>query len=186
MLKLIAGLFYQTGDRGKIIKKQFLASKNLGGGVLLELSHELDYLRWLFGNISSVYANLPKTGILGVEVEESADLIIETVKGFTVSVHLDFNRKLSSRNCTVYGSNGEISLDLIKRKISLNISGEDKKVESFNYERDDLFLRQIEHFFDCVEKNKPPIVDVENAFETTRLIDASKKSNESGRRIYLN
>ena len=106
-----------------------------------------------------------KTGILGVEVEESADLIIETVKGFTVSVHLDFNRKFSSRKCTVYGSNGEISLDLIKRKIFLNISGEDKKVESFNYERDDLFLSQIEHFFDCVENNQPPKVDVENAFE---------------------
>ena len=79
-----------------------------------------------------------------------------------------------------------MSLDLIKRKISLNISGEDKKVESFNYERDDLFLSQIEHFFDCVENNKPPKVDVEDAFETTRLIDASKKSNETGRRIYLN
>ena len=185
-VKIDCGSFLPDWRPGQNYKETVSASKNLGGGVLLELSHELDYLRWLFGDISSVYANLPKTGILGVEVEESADLIIETVKGFTVSVHLDFNRKLSSRNCTVYGANGEMSLDLIKRKISLNISGEDKKVESFNYERDDLFLRQIEHFFDCVEKNKPPIVDVEDAFETTRLIDASKKSNESGRRIYLN
>ena len=185
-VKIDCGSFLPDWRPGQNYKKTVSASKNLGGGVLLELSHELDYLRWLFGDVSSVYANLPKTGILGVEVEESADLIIETVKGFTVSVHLDFNRKLSSRNCTVYGANGEMSLDLIKRKISLNISGEDKKVESFNYERDDLFLSQIEHFFDCVENNKPPKVDVEDAFETTRLIDASKKSNETGRRIYLN
>ena len=31
--------------------------------------------------------------MLEIEVEESADFIIETVKGFSVSVHLDFNRK---------------------------------------------------------------------------------------------
>ena len=120
-----------------------------------------------------------------IEVEESADFIIETVKGFTVSVHLDFNRKLSSRKCTVYGTNGEINLDLIKRKISLSMPGEDKKIESFNYERDDLFLSQIEHFFDCIENSKSPKVTIEDAFETMRLIEASKKSNECGRKVCL-
>ena len=92
---------------------------------------------------------------------------------------------MPSRKCTVYGSNGEINLDLIKRKISLSISGEDKKVESFNYERDDLFLSQIEHFFDCIENSKSPKVTVKDAFETMRLIEASRKSNECGRKVYL-
>ena len=184
-VKIDCGSFLPDWRQGRDYKKTVSARKNLGGGVLLELSHELDYLRWLFGEAKSVYAHLTNTGMLEIEVEESADFIIETVKGFSVSVHLDFNRKLSSRKCTVYGTNGEINLDLIKRKISLSMPGEDKKIESFNYERDDLFLSQIEHFFDCIENRKSPKVSVKDAFETMRLIEASRKSNECGRKVHL-
>ncbi len=41
---------------GNNYKKSVSAKKDLGGGVLLELSHELDYIRWIFGEIKNIYA----------------------------------------------------------------------------------------------------------------------------------
>ena len=45
------------------------AQKKLGGGALLELSHELDYLLWIFGSIRSVVAKLETTGTLDIDVD---------------------------------------------------------------------------------------------------------------------
>ena len=48
------------------------ANKNLGGGVLLELSHELDYMRWIFGEPTWVTAWLGHLSSLEVDVEDTA------------------------------------------------------------------------------------------------------------------
>ena len=69
------------------------AMKKLGGGVLLDLSHELDYIRWFFGEMKSVFANIQNSGTLDIDVEDSVDMIFESDKGFSVSVHLDFNSR---------------------------------------------------------------------------------------------
>jgi predicted dehydrogenase len=55
------------------------AKKELGGGVLLELSHEIDYLRWIFGEVEWIRATISQQSNLEIDVEDSAHILM----GFT-------------------------------------------------------------------------------------------------------
>ncbi len=89
------------------------ARSDLGGGALLELSHELDYLRWIFGEVDWVKATLTRQSALEIDVEDSAHLTM----GFSPSadgrkligiVSLDFIRHDSTRLCTAIGEAGSL------------------------------------------------------------------------------
>jgi predicted dehydrogenase len=170
---------------GKDYKKSVSASKNLGGGVLLELSHELDYMSWFFGEIESTYGLLYNSKSLDIDVEESADLIIKSYLGYPISLHLDFNSRFSSRKCLVNGSKGSLVWDALEKTVLCRQVGHKQKIDRFEFERDDLFIKQINHFLDCVKNNSTPLVSVNDAIKTLELIEASRKSNELSKRVNL-
>lgn len=98
-------------------KQSVSANKSLGGGVLFELSHELDYAQWLFGKISVEHALIRNTGELDIEVEDVADLLASTESGCVVNLHLDFLQKQASRKCKIIFSKGSLVWDLIKNQV---------------------------------------------------------------------
>lgn len=184
-INVSCGSFLPDWRPGQNYKNTVSASSKLGGGVLLELSHELDYMRWFFDEMSYVYAYLSNSGTLDINVEESADLIFVSGEGYPISVHLDFNRKHPKRECVAQGTNGELIWNAIEQKVSWRLIGDNNGEDLFKFKRDDTFKWQIEHFFNCIENNDKPIVTINDAGETLKLIDAAKKSHKIGKRVAL-
>jgi predicted dehydrogenase len=151
------------------------ANKEMGGGALLELSHEIDYANWFF-NIDSVFsAYLYNSGTLGVDVEESADLVVVSKQNFPVSIHLDFCRSTSFRKCRVFGTDGDIEWDALNKKVTLYPKSGDSIKYSFEYDRDDLYQKQLIHFFDCIENNTKPIIKIQDSIKVMEIIENAKK-----------
>ncbi|CAN0605670.1 unnamed protein product, partial [Ectocarpus sp. 12 AP-2014] len=84
------------------------ASKALGGGALLELSHELDYLSWFFGPFSRVLGVTRRVGQLDIDVDDSVDALLEKKDGLLVHVHLDFLQRQPCRHFKAIGDLGTI------------------------------------------------------------------------------
>ncbi len=166
-------------------KNTVSASRELGGGVLLELSHELDYLRWFFGEMTHVFAHLSNSGTLDINVEESADLIFTSEAGYPISVHLDFNRRNPIRKCVIQGTNGELAWNAIEQNVSWCLVGENIGEDSFEFERDDIYQWQLEHFLKCVNNEHKPIVSIDNGGGTVKLIEAAIKSYKTGQMVVL-
>ena len=158
-------------------KQSASAIKEFGGGVLLELSHELDYVRWFFGKIETVTAILENSGTLGLDVEESADLILKTVEGIPISVHLDFNSRISRRRCVAHCSAGVLTWDAVQKTVSWQSFDRIEKEESFTHDRDELYRLQLKHFFECIENNQKPLVSLEDGVEVLRIVEAARESN---------
>jgi predicted dehydrogenase len=93
-----------SGDYREMVS----ASRSLGGGVLLELSHELDYVQWLLGSIGSVSAHLGRLSDLDIDVEDTAELLLEFSSGAVGSVHLDMTQRSPVRGCRIVGTEGTL------------------------------------------------------------------------------
>lgn len=168
-------------------KETYMARKDLGGGVVLnQMIHELDYLYYLFGMPTTVYAVGGITGNLEIDVEDNCDAIyrMETKTGsFPVSVHADFYQSPPSRFVKIIGEKGQITLDLLKAAVTKTI-GNVKEESCFEaFARNDMFIEELKLFMECIEKDKEPEISLEDGIVSLKMAMAAKKSMETGGEI---
>jgi predicted dehydrogenase len=167
------------------------ARRELGGGVLLELSHELDYLRWIFGEIDWVKATLSHQSSLEIDVEDTAHLILgftPTTDGHQLigSVNLDFIRHDTTRLCTSIGENGSLRWNGLTGEVALYETGakEWRELFSHTHQRDDSYLAEWQNFIECITEHKRPMITGEDGLKVLQIIEAARNSATSGGQIF--
>jgi len=150
--------------------------KSLGGGALLELSHELDYLHWLLGPLDLNYAQLRCTKELTLEVEEIADLMLTNRKGTVCSVHMDFIQKQAQRECTFIGSTGRLHWDLLANTITHH-SNEGTQIlySEPGWDKNQMYLNMVTEFITNIQSGKNSTLSLEDANQTVKLITQIKQ-----------
>lgn len=168
------------------------ARKELGGGVLLELSHEIDYLQWLFGPVRSVAALISRQSNLEIDVEDSAALLLtmqqrDRAGKMIASLHMDFIRRDPARTCTIIGSKGTLLWDGIADSVSCFMpeKGEWESIYAGESERNSSYLAELEHFFDCVKSGAEPLAPAEDGLRVLRVIDAARKASRTGMTVLV-
>ena len=179
------GSYLPDWRKGMDYRNSVSAKAELGGGVLSELSHELDYIRWFFGDMKSVYANIQNSGTLDINVEDSTDMIFESELGFSVSVHLDFNSRNTRRKCIARCANGDLIWDAVANKVIWLPANGSAKLETYTNDRDYIYKEQLKHFFDCIENKKLPLVSIHDGVAVLHMIDSIKKSLKIGEKVAL-
>jgi predicted dehydrogenase len=151
--------------KGKNYKKTVSAQKNLGGGVLLELSHEIDLLRWMFKKIKIINVFNKKISKLRIDCDDilSAQGLINDKIYF--NLNLNFFSRNDQRKIQIDGDKFSIDGDLLENKI--NIFEKKRKIIKFNnYNMKRSYFDQYKDFF----QSKKIICSFENAIKTQRLI----------------
>ena len=163
------------------------AQKKLGGGVLLELSHELDYVQWLLGPAQSVSAIVDRVSDLEIDVSDIAVLNIRFESGAIGSVHLDFIQRTPFRQCRVIGTDGTLQWDAIAGDVSIVRAGAEWQqlpAESAA-DRNQMYLDELSHFLDCIQNGTQPIVTGSDGARALRLALAAEESSRSGETVAL-
>jgi predicted dehydrogenase len=159
-------------------RKGMSASIERGGGVMLDLIHEFDYLIWLLGKAEMVSAIYQKNKELEIETEDVADVLIKFESGASGSIHLDYHQRVLIRNCVFTGALGTIKWDLAARTVTLTLA--DKKEEVFDFssfERNDRYLEIAKAFMNAESDDR--ICTFELGLESLQLVMASKISSQS-------
>jgi len=187
-VNIFASSYLPEWRPGVDYRRTVSSKKELGGGVLLELSHEIDYAYFFFGPFVSVQASLINTGSLDVDddVEDLAILNLITSYGFTVYIYLDFCSRNIKRSCHVHYSIGDLTWDLQKQQVSWCGEGSDfNKV--YKETRDEVFQTQLKEFVGLIEgeDSKFPLCGLKDAAQVMHIIDAAKKSNSLGLPVEL-
>jgi len=128
-------------------KKSVSAIKKKGGGVLLELSHEIDLIKYLFGNFEVKNSLLTNSKSLDINVEERADIILQLKNKVPASLLLDFNSKLNERRMIINFSSRTIDVDL-KNNLFKVVGGKVVKTIHFSRAKENMFINQIKYFID--------------------------------------
>jgi predicted dehydrogenase len=163
------------------------ARRELGGGALLELSHELDYLRWIYGEVEWVIATLSRQSNLEIDVEDSAHLTVGFMRlpdGHQLigTVSLDFIRHDTTRVCLAIGENGTLRWNGLTGVVDLFEAGKKEWRELFRHQhqRDESYRAEWQDFIACVNENKTPLISGEDGLKVLQLIEAARLSSDSG------
>lgn len=160
-------------------RKGVSAQTRLGGGALLELSHELDYLNWFFGKFSDVSAVMRSSGILDIDVEDSVDALIINHSGVVFHLHLDFLQRKPTRFFKIVGEKSNLIWDLIKNEVLMQ--GKDSVEEIVfrdpSYDRNEMYVDQLRGFISYAAGNGDGNTTFSSSIEVMRLIEAIRISS---------
>jgi predicted dehydrogenase len=143
------------------VKQQYSAHASRGGGVLRDLSHELDLLQWLFGKVTGVFALGGRIGDVTVDSDDSWNLILEHLEGTTTSLQLNYFDRPGARLIRVVTSERTINANLSSSTVTIN--GE---TSTFEVERDDSYITM---HLDMLE-TQTTVATIQEAAETDALI----------------
>ena len=112
-------------------KKTYSANKKLGGGALLDLSHELDYIIWIFGNLKLEFTRVKKISNLKINSDDNVQ-ILGKVKNLNVLLNLNFFSKIIKRELILESPDFTIKANLIKNVLKIYNKKNDKvKIKKF-------------------------------------------------------
>jgi len=172
-----AGQFLPDWRPGKNYRETVSANAHLGGGALLELSHEIDYCFWLLGELSLHSAILRSSKTLSLEVEDSVDLLATVNGAAVVSVHLDFLQSAPYRRCRFVGEAGALEWDLITNTLSLRAKENFKIIyQDPLWQSNSLYIEMIRDFNNLIEGKQNQCVSVEEAIQTLSFAETVKKN----------
>lgn len=166
------------------------ARRELGGGALLELSHELDYLRWIFGEVDWVKATLSRQSGLKIDVEDTAHLILGFVpeddgRRLIGALNMDFIRHDAVRLCVAIGEDGSLRWNGLTGVVEHLEAGSKEWREIFRHphQRDESYQAEWQHFLACVKGQSAPLVSGEDGLRVMQIIEAARQASESGGQV---
>ena len=161
----------------------YAAHASMGGGVVLDGIHEIDYARWLFGEVAEVYSQGGKVSSLEIDTEDTVNILMKMTSGFSVSIHMDYIQRISSRTCKIIGEEGTIFWDISQGAVTLFTAGQ-KTWQSFpepeGYNINQMYLDEMQHFLNCLAGQEKSTLDVYEAKRVLEIALAIKDSMLSG------
>jgi predicted dehydrogenase len=163
------------------------ANKHLGGGALLELSHALDLYLWFFGMPTSLVATLRKISHLQTDVEDCADLILESEREkFMATIHLDMLQRKACRTFKIVGSEGTLSWNMVDNSIQLTKANfEEVLTLSEPEDWNDMYLNELKHFLNCIHEKERPKVTFQDGLDVMKLVAAARQSSRTKAMVTL-
>jgi predicted dehydrogenase len=176
------GQYLPAWRNGKDYRESVSAQQKMGGGVLLELSHELDYLLWCFGAVKWVSAVLSQQSNLEIDVEDYAHLTLgfepKGKRSTIASLNLDFFRLDTKRTCYVIGERGTLQWDGVSQHVALHNTAVGKEILfAATPDRDESYRAQFQYFLNRVAIGYSLDSSVQDALEVMRVIGAALKSH---------
>jgi len=132
-------------------RKSYSASRALGGGVVLDLIHEIDYVYSLFGKVADSVGRTAHVSNLEIETEDLAEIILEMETGAMAQIHLDYVRRNPRRTLEVVGTAGNIRGDFVENTLTME-TDDTERTRSIPVDDREMYRRQLTSFLDAVDQ----------------------------------
>jgi predicted dehydrogenase len=164
----------------------------MGGGVILDGIHEVDYLSWFFGDVVSVSCSSAKLSELDIDVEDYAHLNIRHASGVRSEIHLDYLRKYKRRGLEIVGTEGSLiwlSEGKIPEHCSVRLhtiaNGWETVFEDSSLDASDIYLELLENFLTTINNGgSNNLLKGETAYMELAAAVAAHSSAREGKLIH--
>jgi predicted dehydrogenase len=180
-------------------RQSYAARANLGGGVILTLTHPLDYVRWLAGEVESIWSFNGHISPLEVDVEDVAEIGLRFANGAVGGVHVNYVQRPPVHRMEIVGTNGTLrwdNSDGILRVYRLSAAYgtssdhppapvEERFAPPEGFERNTMFLDQMRHFIGVARGEAEPACTLDDGVRALQMALAAKQSEEQGKTISM-
>lgn len=167
-------------------RRSYSARADLGGGVVLTLCHPLDYLRWLLGEVQSVWGFAGQLGNLELDVEDTAEIGLQFASGVVATVHLDYIQRPPSHRLEIICTEGMVEWNSGSNAVRIFRASTDSW-ETFlappGFDRNDLFISELRNFLGMLRGEEEPRCTLRDGIESVRLVQAFYRAAQTGERV---
>lgn len=182
------GQYLPDWHPGEDYRQGYSAQKGLGGGVILDAIHEIDYVRWMLGDVEAVSCFTAKLGDLEIDTEDTAAILLRISGGAIAEMHLDYIQRTYSRSCHIIGTEGTIRWDYTTGQVRWYTAAAqcwEVFVNPPGWEPNQMYLDELQHFLGCLGGEEEPALDVFEAARVLEIALAAKAANETAQVVKL-
>ena len=178
--KINVGQYLPTW-RSKDYKESVSSHKNMGGGVLLELSHDINYLLGFINNRKDyqIKSFSGKVSDLEIDVEDICNIIMKVNMKDDSQININLNLDMidfnSNRTCKLIGENGTLVVDFVNKQANL-FTKDNKNITLIDNLDENLLQKQFENFLNRIKINDYSNSSINDAIETLKIIDIIKNN----------
>lgn len=176
------GQYLPDWHPGEDYRQGYAARADLGGGAVLTLSHELDYLYWLFGPVARVTAMTAQPSPLELGVESVAEISLGFQSGMVGQVHLDYLQRTVRRGFEIIGETGTMQGDFVRSQLEICRPGqaEPEVIAAPVADRNEIYLREMAHFLDCARGLCESEIPLEDGAAVLKIALAALEAGRTG------
>lgn len=165
----------------------FMASRELGGGALLDESHFLDLMVWFFGMPERLFARVEKISNLEITSDDLVDVSAVYPSGLRVTIHLDLFGRPHEKSIVVVGESGTLQCSFAPDEIRICHTAEPKwEIERFTLERNDMFIEVAREFLEMVSGRRDTLTcTIADGLKVLEVVEACRRSHIRGREVVL-
>jgi len=153
--------------------KSYAANNDMGGGVTLTCSHEIDTLRYLFGEISISTANGFSSEYLNTNVDDCIDITARSMTNLEISLHIDWFSKEPKRFLEITTNKGILKWDFFMNEVTF--SGDFSLNYSYEQDVNYLYEELVINFLHSLDNKMETLSNIHDALETQKLCYEIKK-----------
>jgi predicted dehydrogenase len=165
-VNIYCGSYLPSWRENSDFRNIYSANEEMGGGVHLDLIHELDYTAWIFGFPASKTRILTRNSSLQINSIDSARYILEYLD-FTVGITLNYFRVDPKRYIEILFNEETLYVDLLTSTIYSSNNNEILFKNSINMS--DIYIKQMKYFIECLTLKNQPMNDFETAIEVLKI-----------------
>ena len=166
-INVYCGSFLPEWRPGRNFREIYSANSEMGGGVHLDLFHEIDYTVWLFGFPQKSSVIKRNVSSLNIKAVDYANYVLEYTN-FTISIILNYYRRNPKRLIEMVLDNGTIEIDLLECKILHNSNNILFKLDNFQLSR--TYYEQMKYFVDSLKLNNRNFNSLKDSIEILRIV----------------
>jgi predicted dehydrogenase len=180
-------------------RQSYAAQAELGGGVIVTLTHPLDYLRYLLGEVEALWSFNGHVSPLELNVEDSAEIGLRFASGAVGGVHVNYFQRPPVHRMEIVGTAGTLRWD--NADGVLNFYKMPAEFGSYTdvppaavveqisppsgFERNDLFVSQTRHFIDVANGRVTPVCSLEDGVRALQMALSAYESQKTGQVVRL-
>ncbi len=167
-------------------KDFFMASKELGGGALLDESHWVDLMLWFLGKPQRLVATIDKISDLDIDTDDNVEMLITYPDGLRVSMHLDLYGRPHRKSIRFVGEGGTILWTADPNAVAVGRRMEEEWERfDFDCERNEMFLAADREFMEVLNGGAVRTCSIHDGVRVLSLLEAARKSSETGQFVQL-